>query len=68
MQNKLIDNTSKIVPVLIVLICISGLLGLSSTSNIAKFIFTFLGGASFGIMLILLILNVQSAKGKNNKM
>jgi hypothetical protein len=66
MQNKLLDNTNKIAPILVVLICVSGLLGLSSKSNIAKFIFGFLGGTSFGVMLVLLILNAQITKGKNN--
>jgi uncharacterized membrane protein len=66
MQNKLLDNTSKIIPILVVLICITGLLGLSNTTNTAKFIIGFLRGASFGVMLILLILNVQITKGKKN--
>lgn len=65
-MQKLLHNTNKIVPILVVLICVSGLLGLLCTSNIAKFIFGFLGGTSFGVMLVLLILNVLITKGKNN--
>ncbi len=62
MQNKLVDNTRKIAPILVVLICVSGLVAYSSTSNIAKFIFGFLGGTSFGVMLVLIMLNIRGTR------